>query len=293
MSPKRGWVGAALGLLIAWFSATVRAEGNVAFWSDTPVVTSGSSASPAALQATRGVTSPVAAVPGVNRAILAPVTPFESEQAIAARPIPADLNLTVLTAKSAPGAATAVGPIGLAGQEAPTGPASIVELARALRNDPDLIYEYVRNGIDYYPIWGPQKGALGAVLDNRGTAFDQVALMVSLLRQAGYTANFVKGRINLTAAQVRDWLGVDTAKVCAVINLLAQGQVPIAAVTATAAGSCPGSTAALVSIKIDHLWVKANIGGTNYYFDPSFKPHTSKAGIDLAAASGYTTPPPT
>ena len=291
MSPKRRWVGAALGLVMTWSSATVRAEGNVAFWSDTPVVTSGSSvspsASPAALQATRGLSSPAAAVPGVNRAILPPVTPFESEQAIAARLIPADLNLTVPTARSASGAATAVGPMSLAGQEAPTGPASIAELARALRGDPDLIYEYVRNGIDYYPIWGPQKGALGAVLDNRGTAFDQAALMVSLLRQAGYTANFVKGRINLTAAQVRDWLGVDTGNVCAVINLFAQAQVPIASVTATTAGSCPGATVALVSIKIDHLWVKANIGGSNYYFDPSFKPHTLKAAIDLVAASGY------
>jgi len=111
--------------------------------------------------------------------------------------------------------------------------------------------------------------------------------MISLLRQAGYTASYVKGRINLTAAQINEWLGVDTTSVCGVLNLLSQGQVPIASITATASGSCPGSTAALVSIKIDHLWVKANIGGTNYFFDPSYKPHTIKTGINLATATGY------
>ncbi|MDZ4153961.1 DUF6531 domain-containing protein, partial [Methylicorpusculum sp.] len=173
------------------------------------------------------------------------------------------------------------------GDTAPTGPASIPELARALKNNPDLIYEYVRNNIEYYPMWGVQKGAVGAILDSQGTAFDQATLMVSLLRQAGYTASYVKGRVNLTAAQVNTWLGVDTSNVCAVLNLLGQGQVPIASVTATAAGSCPGSTAALVSMKFDHVWVKVNIGGTNYYFDPSYKPHTLKAGINLTTASGY------
>lgn len=145
----------------------------------------------------------------------------------------------------------------------------------------------MRNNIAYLPIWGVKKGAVGTVLDNQGTAFDQATLMVELLRQSGYTAGFVKGRINLTAAQVSDWLGIDTTNVCSVINLISSGQIPIAGVTATAAGSCPGSTAALFSMKIDHVWVKVNIGGTNYVFDPSFKSHTKKVGINLTTATGY------
>ena len=32
-------------------------------------------------------------------------------------------------------------------------------MARALRFDPRLIYEYVRNNIDYVPIYGCVKGA--------------------------------------------------------------------------------------------------------------------------------------
>lgn len=220
--------------------------------------------------------------PGISRAILAPVTPEESEQAIHARALPAELN----EGAALEGTPT-MSAMRVAGDTAPTGPASIAELARALKNDPDLIYEYVRNNIAYYPTWGIQKGAVGALLDNQGTAFDQATLMVQLLRQAGFTANHVKGRISLTAAQVQDWLGVSTGNVCAVFNLFSQAQIPVASISATAGGSCPGSTAALTGIKVDHVWVKVNIGGTNYFFDPAFKSHNHKTGINVATVSGY------
>lgn len=230
-------------------------------------------------------------LPGINRAIMPLVTPAQSEQAIKARVMPADLNkgaaakptTTTTASRMAPQLSTTR----ISGDTAATGPASIVELARALKNDPDLIYEYVRNNIEYNPIWGIQKGAFGTILDNQGTAFDQAQLMVSLLRQAGYTASFIKGQISLSAAQVHDWLGIDTSNYCAVLNLLSQGQIPVAQSTPSAAGSCPGSTASLVSLKISHVWVKATINGTSYYFDPSFKTHSFRAGINLAATTGY------
>lgn len=252
------------------------AQGNITFGAEPAV------SEPAEQRALRqaGATGRVEALPGVSRAVFAPVTPAEAEAAIAARAVPADLNQTVSASGRKGGAS-------IASADSAVGPASIVELARALRNNPDLIYEYVRNNVAYYPIWGRQKGSVGTILDNQGTAFDQAWLMVELLRQSGYTANVVMGRVNLSAVQVKDWLGIDTTNVCAVINRFASGQVPIASVTATVAGSCPGSTAALHSIRISHVWVKATIGGTAYFFDPSYKPHTLKAGVDLNVASGY------
>ena len=290
MSSTRWIVGALVGLFLATPVASAQAQGNLTFWSDTPAVepapAQALTAAPASAGARRSRLSVPDAAPGVARAIMAPVTPEASEQAIESRTLPDDLNLTLPAEEPDSAPLAPMSMLSITGQEA-TGPASIVELARALRNDPDLIYEYVRNTIDYYPVWGIQKGALGAILDNRGTAFDQATLMVSLLRQAGYSASSVKGRISLTAAQVKDWLGIETSNVCAVINLLGNGQVPIASVTASTAGSCPGLTAALVSITLDHVWVKATIGGTDYVFDPSFKPHTLKPAINLTTASGY------
>ena len=67
-------------------------------------------------------------------------------------------------------------------------PPEIVEQARALGNDVDLIYEYVRNHIEVEFAFGLRKGALGAMIDRSGTPFDINVLFVELVRQAGYTA---------------------------------------------------------------------------------------------------------
>lgn len=58
---------------------------------------------------------------------------------------------------------------------------------------------------------------------------------------------------------------------------------------ATGAGSCPGTVSALTDLSIEHIWVKVKINGSWYVFDPSYKPHTFKSGIDLASSSttGY------
>ena len=60
-----------------------------------------------------------------------------------------------------------------------------------MKGDPDLIFEYVYNNIQTLPMHGSLKGALGALIDGQGTAWDQAELMVLLLRQSGITANFV------------------------------------------------------------------------------------------------------
>ena len=80
--------------------------------------------------------------------------------------------------------------------EATSSSAYIAELARALRYDVDLIYEWVYSNVDFYPVWGAYKGALGTLIDKTATPFDQCALMVALLRESRHTANFVKGSIS-------------------------------------------------------------------------------------------------
>ncbi|WP_175672662.1 RHS repeat-associated core domain-containing protein [Burkholderia ambifaria] len=176
---------------------------------------------------------------------------------------------------------------GIVTNSAPPGPVSLEELARALRYHPDLIYQYVRNNIEIDPVRGIHKGALGAVLDNQGSAADQSQLMVSLLRLSGYDARIVRGVIKLSAQQFADWFGVQTGNVCAVLNLMGQTQIPVYSVSSTQAGSCPGLKSAMTEISIEHLWVKANLGGIWYTFDPSYKPHVVKTGVNLSEAAGY------
>ncbi|RSZ30580.1 RHS repeat protein [Variovorax beijingensis] len=255
-------------------------------------------ASPSA-NAARSAAAPgreFAPAPGTLRANLPPVSAQEWKRVTGSRTWPANLNQGVsASGTSTTGSKTLstssgdVSAMRISGDANALGPASIAELARSLRNNPDLIYQYVRNNVEYYPNFGVQKGALGAVLDNQGTAHDQAMLMVQLLRASGYTANYVLGVAKITGAQMTEWWGVDTSSVCGVLGLLGQTQTPIYEINATSGGSCPGLSAAMTDVSFDHVWVKVNIGGTDYVFDPSYKPHTFKTGIDLASASttGY------
>jgi RHS repeat-associated protein len=155
------------------------------------------------------------------------------------------------------------------------GPGSVGELARALKNDPDLIYEYVYNNIDFVPTYGQYKGSLGTILDGKGDAFDQAELMAELLQQAGFTVNIVQGTIALNGSQLSNWLGVtnDANVLNTAGQFLTNVGIPVSQV---------GST-----LQLTHFWVSVTIGGTNYVFDPAFKTYTYTTGINLATATGY------
>src|SRR5687768_90000 len=72
-------------------------------------------------------------------------------------------------------------------------PVELKELARALRGNVDLIYEYVHDNVRTEFMYGLKKGGLGAMIDQSGTPFDQAHLMVELLREAGYSARYKVG----------------------------------------------------------------------------------------------------
>ena len=157
------------------------------------------------------------------------------------------------------------------------GPANIVELTRALRNDVDLIYEWVFNNIENHVTYGLQKGAVGAIIDGFGNSFDQADLMVQLLRQAGFTANYVNGELRMNGAQAADWLGTDPANVFSASNFLANCLVPVTTVY--------NGTEWVMDFS--HTWVVVTISGTDYVFDPALKTYTAIAGTNLATAMGY------
>ena len=169
-----------------------------------------------------------------------------------------------------------------------TAPASIPELAEALGNDANTIFEYVYTNIEYLPTFGTKKGALGTLLDGRGGAFDQSALLVALLRQAGYDANFVYGKIRIySETQLNNWLGTDSSGTCTGWRVLQRGGVP-SQLYAYEATCDPGHFA---YIDINHVWVSAKgkeFGNEARVYDPAYKLYTTpKAGIDLAAVMEY------
>ena len=158
-------------------------------------------------------------------------------------------------------------------------PAEIKELARALRNDVDLIYEYVHDNVRTTFMYGLQKGALGALIDQSGTSFDQAHLMVELLREAGYSARFKEGTLRLNAAQVSAWLGMSNAT--AIRKTFRDGGIPL-----TYSGTGPTYT-------IAHVWVEVTIPGSTCgstcWFDPSYKAHVFKLPLsNLESLMGWT-----
>lgn len=161
--------------------------------------------------------------------------------------------------------------------------AEYVELARALENDPDLIYEFVRNTVDTTFTYGVSKGGLGALIDRKGTAFDQAQLMVGLLRAAGHTASYRAGTITLNASQFSAWTGISNAS--AACQLLAGGGIP-ATINGSTTANCSYGSANVSSVVMGHVWVAAVINGTTYFFDPAYKPYDVVAGVNLASVAG-------
>jgi len=163
----------------------------------------------------------------------------------------------------------------------------IRELARALHNDPYLIYNYVHNHIDYVPYYGTLKGPTLTYLDGSGNDFDQASLMVALLRASGYTnVSYIYGTRALDQDVAANWLGItnskttdiDTPTLTAIISILSDGGIPFE--PELCKPECLSSLNESLSvcsnnckymIKIDRVWVRAEIDNIQCDFDPAFK----------------------
>jgi RHS repeat-associated protein len=172
------------------------------------------------------------------------------------------------------------------------GPPSISLLAASLKYNVDLIFEYVYN-IEYHPIWADQKGAFGCLVDGISGPFDQCSLLIALLTVPGasYTASvtsgtftmtpsFVVGTIQLTAAQVGNWLGVayDSSGVSPTFaNTIVYAQELL-----TNGGFTNVAQPDPQHVQLSHVWVGVTIGGMNYILDPSYKNYVINPGIGLS-----------
>ncbi|MBJ7484084.1 RHS repeat-associated core domain-containing protein [Brevundimonas sp.] len=158
----------------------------------------------------------------------------------------------------------------------------ITALARALEHNPDRIYQFVRNSIEFEPQFGLHKGGDGVLLDGAGGAFDQAQLMVQLARASGYGARYGLGVKTL---------GTEAASILKVANarqaclLLAAAGTPALVNGQTA---CTGLSGAVSSVEMLHVWPEIMIGGSWYAFDPALKTHTRVNGIDVWASANTT-----
>ncbi|MCL6614796.1 MAG: hypothetical protein K6U03_09325, partial [Firmicutes bacterium] len=163
----------------------------------------------------------------------------------------------------------------------------LLDLVDRLDRDPLKIYQYVRNELDYEPYPGLVKGPERTLLEKAGNDLDLAALLVVLLRAAGYRARFAQGRIRLDIGQAMDWVGTRDPKLAAAFFV--KNGIP--AEIEASGGSYTG-------VILDHWWVQAYLpylpgGGagkgeadTWLNLDPSFKRYRFHYGRDAAAEIG-------
>ena len=225
-------------------------------------------------------------VPGVVPVFLPPVSPKDAEKLTAGRTDHGDQNKG-LKAIGADGKQAGTTQAAMLAVPAAPIPASVAELARALKYDPVLIYEFVRNNIEYLPIWGMLKGPEGALTDGAGTAFDIAQLTADLINadpNHGATATLVRGTISMSATTAASWLSLNGMNGCPLAYTFSSGGIPIT-YTSTNAPACTGT---INFTSIGHVWVKVTIGATVREIDPSFKTHTkTDAIVDLPTVTGY------
>ncbi|MBM4027006.1 MAG: hypothetical protein FJ280_16625, partial [Planctomycetes bacterium] len=180
-------------------------------------------------------------------------------------PLPTEPNTLSEFRNRLPGSATT----GLAIDDA-----EIQELARGLRYDPNLMYKFVHDHIEFTPMWGEVKGPYMTWMDRSGTAFDQASLLIALLTHAANAQEapctitnikYVVGEITVTSEQFCSWFGGVWPDPNIARKLLARGGF-YGEVSEDGSGE-------IDSVKLVHVWVKATIGGQTYQFDPSFKSH--------------------
>ena len=166
-----------------------------------------------------------------------------------------------------------------ASSDVDTAPEALKSLVRGLDNDPERIYAFVHDNIRYTALFGDVKGAGATLTDRSGNSFDQASLMIAMLRQAGFTANYVYGTIRLTPEETLSWLG--TNRVATLLRLLPSAGIPCRVYAYSAEQ--------LAYLDVDHVWVKVNIDGTDYAFAPALKEHIHYSGIDLKTVTGFDT----
>ncbi len=162
----------------------------------------------------------------------------------------------------------------------------IRQLADSLGKNPVKIFNWVRNNIEFTPTWGSIQGAELCMENRAGNAFDTASLLIALLRYSGIPARYQMGTVEVPIDKFMNWAGGFTNAEAAA-SLFAGAGIPSVVRRVNQTGQ-------LVSVKIEHVWVKAYVdyaasggsvnrqGDSWIEMDPSFKQLNSLSPVDLS-----------
>ncbi len=152
----------------------------------------------------------------------------------------------------------------------------VKEIVASLGADPEKLYLYVKNGYQFTPYVGSQKGSQGTELESAGNDFDQASFLIALLRDAGVPARYVFGSMFIRTDAALNWLGVDSP--AAALRVLQWQGVPARFVKAGGG-----------SLLVDRVWVQALIDRHGpkprwVPMDPAFKQYQVTPASPLATS---------
>ena len=184
--------------------------------------------------------------------------------------------------------------------QTPPTPPSIAEvvtpdiqaLADGLQDDPLKIFNYVHDHIRYSIYFGAKKGANLTLLEKSGNDFDQSALLVALLRAAGYSdAGYQFGWMPIpfdnsdgSDRDIHHWFGLEfTNNNWGATSSYLNNLFIFWRSYPNNMGSYSTSFGNNI-FAFQRVWVTVTVGGTNYLLDPAFKVTEPINGISLANA---------
>ena len=133
----------------------------------------------------------------------------------------------------------------------------IQDLVLNLKRDPWKMYYFILNKVYHSPYRGSRGGSLGTLENMIGNDIDQASLLITMLRYAGYPAKYIKGWVEYTPEELKNWVDANTDYAAA--NTLYQRYNEI---QQTQDG-----------FNVKRVWVAAYIDGKWEYMDPAFKPY--------------------
>jgi RHS repeat-associated protein len=165
---------------------------------------------------------------------------------------PAAAPLVVPAYRGGSGAVTAADTRGTA--DAPITP-EIVELAKSLDWNPVRIYEWVQENIETEWYWGSMKGAQETLRQRSGNDADQAALLIAMLRSAGFPARYVRGVVEFFPgmAKAQSLTGLDDPlKIAAFFQ---KAGIPFEPII---------TGGRIANFRIEHIWVETEVPYANY-----------------------------
>jgi len=180
-------------------------------------------------------------------------------------------------------------------QQSPTNIAEAITpdiqaLANGLQDNPVKIYNYVHDHIRYVVYFGSKKGAELTLLEKSGNDFDQSALLVAMLRAAGYNASYQFGWMGIpydatngTHNDVHHWFQ---------LNLTNSNWNYTSNYLYNLLWNIRGYPTYYLNyanqLLFQRVWVAVTVGGTNYLLDPAFKVSEPVASVvNIASAMGF------